>query len=46
MEKGTIAGFGSLSAEEYAHYVAARTLGGEHGAGTELTKASLPRFRR
>jgi len=33
--KGAIAGFGSLSAEETARYVAARALGAEHGEGTQ-----------
>lgn len=36
--EGAIAGFGSLNAEEYARYVAARTLGAAHGGGTEVPK--------
>lgn len=37
-EEGAMAGFGSLSAEEYARYVAARTLGTEQVGGTEANK--------
>lgn len=33
--EGAIAGFGALSAEEYARYVAVRTLRAENGEGTE-----------
>ena len=36
--EGAIAGFGALSAEETARYVAARALGVEHGEGTEADR--------